>query len=117
MNEPRDPSAYLKHILDSIEAIEEYLDGVDKTEFSNNSLLRDGVVRQLEIIGEAVKNLPEPIRSDYPDVPWADIAGTRDKLIHGYFSVDVDTVWITAQRDLDPSKKRSNRFLRIVFPE
>jgi len=63
-------------------------------------LLQDGVIRQLEIIGEATKRLSKSLRQQYAEVPWQDIAGMRDKLIHDYFGVDVDTVWLTATEDV-----------------
>jgi len=111
MNEPRNISAYLKHILDSIDAINQYLEDVDRSEFKDNQLLQDGVIRQLEIIGEAVKKLPETLRNKHPDVPWSDVAGTRDKLIHGYFSVDLETVWLTARDDLDSLRENVEQIL------
>ena len=62
-------------------------------DFSNNELIQDGVIRNLEIIGEAVKNLPDDIKKDYPDVEWRKIAGLRDILIHAYFGVDLEVIW------------------------
>ena len=63
-------------------------------------MIQDGVIRQLEIIGEAVKNLPDSFREKHPHIPWQDIAGTRDKLIHHYFGVSLDEVWLMVQRDV-----------------
>jgi uncharacterized protein with HEPN domain len=63
-------------------------------------LLQDGVIRQLEIIGEAAKRLSSGLRRRYPDISWQDMAGMRDKLIHDYFGVDLMTVWLTATEDL-----------------
>ena len=96
----RDETAYLRHILDAIGKIETYLHGIDHTAFASQSLIQDGVVRQLEIIGEAVKHLSSNLKAHYPRIPWRDIAGMRDKLIHQYFGVDLQQVWLTATEDL-----------------
>jgi len=87
----REDFAYLKHIFDAIAKIEKYLSGVNEQDFYENSLIQDGVIRQLEIIGEAVKRLSTEITKE-KNLPWQDIAGMRDKLIHHYFGVDLETV-------------------------
>ena len=107
----RDKRAYLRHILDAIGRIEEYIEGVDEQEFLDHTLIQDGVIRQLEIIGEAVKQLPVSLREQYTDIPWQDIAGTRDKLIHHYFGVNLDDVWTTAQRDIPILKAEVRQML------
>lgn len=99
-----DDTVYLKHIRDAIERIETYTEGLTEDEFKNDSLVQDGVIRQIGIIGEAAKQLSEEARNDIDDVPWNDIAGMRDKLIHGYFGVDLDTVWDTVQDDIPELK-------------
>lgn len=78
---------YLDHILDSIGWIEEYTEGMEGPDFLSNKLVQDGTIRQIEIIGEATKNLSKDFREKYPQVPWKDIAGMRDRLIHHYFGV------------------------------
>lgn len=95
-----DDTLYLRHILDAIARIEEYLEDVDETTFFKRYLIQDGVIRQLEIIGEAVKRISRVRRAHYPSVPWQDIAGMRDKLIHDYMGVDLDEVWLTATTNL-----------------
>jgi len=78
----RDDTVYLQHILDAILKVESYLLNVDEAAFLTNSLTQDGVIRQLEIIGEATKRLSNELRINHAHIPWDDIAGMRDKLIH-----------------------------------
>jgi len=91
---------YLRHILDAILRIKEYLQGINEEEFNSNYLVQDGVIRQLEIIGEAAKRISQKTRNDNGHVPWKDMAGMRDKLIHDYFGLDVEQVWLTAKSDI-----------------
>ena len=90
---------YLRHILDAIRRIESYIEG-GRNDFFASSMRQDAVVRQLEVIGEAVKQISAEIRDQRPEIPWRDIAGMRDVLIHAYFSVDLEQVWEVTQRDL-----------------
>jgi uncharacterized protein with HEPN domain len=113
----RDESVYLRHILDAISKIESYLQGITETAFSEQSLIQDGVIRQLEIIGEAVKRVPDHLRNQQPHIPWQDIAGMRDKLIHDYFGVDMEKVWLTAQDDLAGLKSAVTEMLETTTEE
>ncbi len=97
-------AVFLHHIQDAISRIEGYTANTDWKSFSNNFLVQDGVIRQLEIIGEAVKSLSKKIRIQNPHIPWEDIAGMRDKLIHHYFGVDIDKVWNTVQDEIPTLK-------------
>ncbi len=99
-------SLYLKHIINAISRIEEYTREIGYEDFIKNHLVQDGVIRQIEIIGEATKRLSNDIREKYSDVPWKDIAGMRDKLIHDYFGIDIDAVWDTVEKDLPVLKKK-----------
>ena len=107
----RDDSVYLRHILDAIAKVEVYLGGQDEMAFSQNTLLQDGVIRQIEIIGEATKRLSQQLRAKYGRIPWQDIAGMRDKLVHDYFGVDIGQVWLTATEDLPLLKVEVEKIL------
>lgn len=110
----RDDSLYLKHIRDAIFKIEAYTKRVSRSSFQKNTLIQDGVIRQIEIIGEAAKRLSDKIRKESTDIPWDDIVGMRDKLIHGYFGVDIENVWLTVQKDIPTLKKEIVRILKSL---
>ncbi len=97
---------FLKDILGSINNIESFSKGLDKSGLKNSQLKQSAIVRQLEIIGEAVKNIPSSFREKHPAVPWKDIAGTRDVIIHGYFEVDLDAIWRTIKEDIPELKSQ-----------
>jgi uncharacterized protein with HEPN domain len=101
---PHDDAVYLKHILDAIVQIDEYVAGLNQDAFIGSAITRDAVIRQLEIVGEAAKRVSAGLRSKHAEVPWTTIAGMRNKLIHDYFGVDLETVWVTTQADLPPLK-------------
>jgi uncharacterized protein with HEPN domain len=88
----RDMRLYIQDILESIEAIEEYVQSTTEEQFYRNRQVQDAVLRRLEIIGEAVKNLDEDFRNRYPEIPWKKVAGLRDVLIHEYFGVSLKRV-------------------------
>ena len=96
----RKPDVYLQDIFESINYIQRFLEGVSEDEFYKNVEKQDAVLRRLEIIGEAVKHLPDEIRNDHPDVPWRQIAGMRDIIIHEYFGITPEMVWVVATEDI-----------------
>ncbi|SRR3989344_5376878 len=102
---------YAKHILDAISSIESFIAGKDYKGFSKDQLLQDGTIRKLEVIGEASKSLSSEFKNSIPNLPWKDIAGMRDKLIHDYFSVDLDAVWKAATEDI---KQLKNEILKKI---
>ncbi len=95
---------YAQHILDAIASIEKYMLDKNYESFSQDQLLQDGIIRELEIIGEASKNLSNEFKNTISILPWKDIAGMRDKLVHDYFSVDLDAVWKAATEDMKELK-------------
>lgn len=103
---------FLQHILESIELIEKRMKGVSYEEFNKDIDLQDMVIRRLEVIGEAVRNLPQQFRQEHTDVNWQDPADMRSALIHGYFAVDLDVVWDTISNDLPPFKKQIKELLK-----
>ena len=94
----RDDRLYIQEIIDAIERILEYTRG-GKTSFDSN-LVQDAVAKNLMVIGEAAKQLSEDARAQTPGIPWRRVAGMRDRLIHGYFSIDLDVVWNVVEVDL-----------------
>lgn len=89
----KDPLIYLNHMLECTRKIQQYTVGLDQGEFLNQSLIQDAVIRNLEIIGEATKQLDADFRAKHPQIEWKKIAGMRDKLIHDYIGVDLWAVW------------------------
>lgn len=108
------PSAleYLHHILDETQYLMERAKGLNKAEFVCDETLRRAFVRSLEIIGEAVKQVPDDLRQKYPHVEWKAIAGMRDRLIHGYFGVDYDIVWDAVISKIPVLQQEVERIIR-----
>jgi len=100
----KDDSIYIDHILNSINRILDYISGKDRQAFEADLVTQDAVVRQLEVIGEATKRVSKELRSKHPDIPWADMAGMRDVLIHDYIDVDLGVVWKTASENIPDLK-------------
>ena len=86
--------------MDSIANIEQYTSAIDEQQFLANTQLQDAVLRRLEVIGEAVKNIPQSFRDKYPHIPWKKIAGLRDVLIHEYFGVNMHRTWKVVRQDI-----------------
>ncbi|MFQ5849645.1 MAG: DUF86 domain-containing protein [Candidatus Binatia bacterium] len=100
MKREREFADYLRDIVVAIEKAESFTEGMDYERFVKDEKTVFAVIRALEIIGEAIKNLPEQVRKERPDVNWRGFAGIRDRLIHGYFTVDLSRIWETVRKDL-----------------
>ncbi|HOL22219.1 MAG TPA: DUF86 domain-containing protein [bacterium] len=110
----KEDKIFLCHISDAISRIEEYTSEIDEDEFIENHLIQDGVIRQIEIIGEATKRLSNKIKDKYTDIPWKDISGMRDKLIHHYFGIDISAVWKTVKEDIPTLKDKIKNILEDI---
>ncbi len=107
----RDYKVYLQDILECIARIEKYVGDMSYEDFVNSQKTVDAVIRNIEIIGEATKHVPNTVRKKYPDLPWTQMAGMRDKVIHGYFDVMYSTVWETVVHDLPLVKPKIREIL------
>ncbi len=107
----RSAKLYINDIVEYMERAEEHVRGVSRDEFLKDRKTGDAVIRCIEVIGEATKNIPEEIRNRYPDIPWRDMAGMRDKIIHGYFIVDFEEVWLAVKEDIPRLKPMIKKVL------
>ncbi len=109
----KDNFVFIEHILDSIKDIESFTEKVSKQEFFENKEKQNAVVRSLEIIGEASKNISEDFKGKYKNIEWREIIRTRDKIIHHYFGVDLEIIWKIIKLDLPVLKRRLKEIFEI----
>ncbi len=100
----RDYLDYIQDILDSIRDIADFIEGINFKNFEKDKKTINAVVRSLEIIGEAATKIPDDIKNSYSNIPWRNIAGMRNKLVHEYFGVDEEIVWKVASEEIPPLK-------------
>ena len=108
--EPRD---YLRHILIEADYLLKQSEGLSFERFESDETLQRAFVRSLEVIGEAVKKLPEEFRAEHPEVEWRPIARMRDRLIHGYFGVDYQLVWDVVKQKIPDLRRNIHHFLNV----
>ncbi len=106
----KDPLVFVRHMLESIESIQKYLENKKEDDFLDSEFLQDAVLRRLEIIGEAAKNLPLALTQNYPNVPWSQIIRMRDRLVHHYFGVNLELAWEVTRDNLP---KLKNQLLQL----
>jgi len=106
------PLDYLRHILDEAQYLIRNTKNISKKQFLKDETLKRSFVRSIEIIGEAVKKLPDEVRDNYPDFEWKSMAGMRDKLIHDYFGVDYDIVWDVVTNKIPALKEKIQKTIK-----
>lgn len=107
----KDPIVFLTHIAECVELIGAYTKGISKSVFETDLQLQDAVIRRIEIMGEATKNIPSDVKKHYPQVDWKIMAGMRDVLIHQYYGVRLDDAWDTVQNSIPPLKKQIQKII------
>jgi len=111
MEGKREIGDFIEDIVDSMNKAMMFVEGMSYEEFIQDEKTIFAVVRALEIIGEAVKNIPQDVRRSYPEIPWKNIAGMRDKIIHEYFGIDLEVVWNTVQNRIPQEKPLFEKML------
>ncbi|HEY5220866.1 MAG TPA: DUF86 domain-containing protein [Candidatus Paceibacterota bacterium] len=110
----RGAKLYLADIENALAKIEQYTSGLSFEQFAANQLVIDAVVRNFEIVGEAVRNIPSEVTATHPDIPWEKMIGMRNKVIHEYFGVDEEILWKTIQEDLPMFREQIAKILKKI---
>lgn len=106
-----DDTARLGHIYDAICRVEIYISGIDKSTFLANRMMQDAIVRQIEIIGEATRHISEELQEKHPELPWFEMRGIRNKIVHDYLEINTDIIWDTVQNNLPALKPMIKKLL------
>lgn len=97
---------FIKHVLDAINDIQSSIKNLSKKEFTESKDIKDATIRRIEIIGEAAKNISKKLKNKHKEIEWKKIIGTRDRLIHAYFNVDLDITWEIIKKDIPELKDK-----------
>ncbi len=108
----REIGDYIQDVIDAMRKGMKFVEGMEYEDFIGDDKTVFAVIRAIEVIGEVVKNIPEDVKKKHPEIPWRDMAGMRDKLIHGYFGVDLRRVWKTVKEEIPPLKPLFEKMLR-----
>jgi uncharacterized protein with HEPN domain len=112
----REIRLYLDDIVECCDKIGRFTLGLTFEQFRSSEMVVDAVTRNLEIIGEASKSVPDEMRSKYPDVPWRKMTGLRDVVVHGYFRIDVQLLWDIVQREVPIVRQKIGAIVSILYP-
>jgi uncharacterized protein with HEPN domain len=112
----RDIRLYLDDILQCCDKVGRFTLGLSFDQFRSSDMVVDAVTRNLELIGEATKAVPEGIRSKYADVPWRKMTGLRDIVVHSYFRVDIQLLWDIVQRDVPVVRQKIGAIIAVLYP-
>ncbi len=113
----RDYTLFLTDVLDAVDSIEKFVEGMTLDEFKRDDKTSSAVIRKFEVIGEAMKHIPTPVREKYPEIPWKSIAGLRDRLIHAYFGIDHKLVWDAIKTELPKLKPKLREIIDSMKKE
>jgi uncharacterized protein with HEPN domain len=108
----KDLRVYLDDILESIINIQDFCRDIAKEDFARDKMRQSAVMRELQIIGEAAKAIPDNVRKEYPEIPWEDITGTRDVITHRYHDIDLDVIWEVVEYELSDLKESVENMMR-----
>jgi len=108
----RESGDYIEDVIDAMNKSIEFVKDMEYEDFIHDDKTTFAVIRAIEVVGEAVKNIPEDVKKGYSEIPWREMAGMRDKLIHGYFGVDLRRVWKTVKEEIPPLKPLFEKILK-----
>ena len=110
----RDHGSYIEDIIEHMNYAEEFINNLTFEEFANDKKTVLSVTKCIEVVGEATKHIPDSIREKYPDIPWNDLAGIRDRLVHGYFKVNLEIVWTTVTQEFPELLPKMEKVLNDI---